>query len=174
MGFLAIRKRNERGALVAAGYEWVEHKDALGISLYLLTSAGVVAVLFGSWIALVGQASIGLPIILAGIVVTWGSHRARRAYGQTRRALVFRTDDTVAAPYGLAGNTTPGTLPIKVSAIVAVSFDLQYDTPYIALSLADGRKIDVIEGRGLSDDEGRLIHAELAKARDEIWQAMAG
>jgi len=170
MSFQAIRERNDRGALVAAGCEWVEHKDALGISLYLLTSAGMVAVLFGSWIALVGQASIGLPIILAGGVVAWGSHRARRAYGQTRRALVFRADDTAAVPYGLAGHPTPGTLPIKVSAIVAVTFDLQYDTPYIA----DGGKIDVIEGRGLTDDEGRLVHTELAKARDDIRQAMAG
>lgn len=174
MSFRAIRERNDRGALVAAGYEWVEHKDALGISLYLLTSAGAVVALFGSWVALVGQASIGLPVILAGSLIAWGSHRARRAYGQTRRALVFRTDDTVAAPYGLAGNQAPGTLQIKVSTIVAVAFDLQYDTPYIALSVPDGRKIDVIDGRGLTDDEGRLIHTELAKARDEIRQAMAG
>jgi hypothetical protein len=174
MGFQAIRDRNDRGVLVAAGYEWAEEKDTPGIPLYLLTCAGVVAALLGLWVALVGDAVIGTPIILAGIAVAWSSYRARKVYGRNRRALVFRADDTVVAPYGLAGNRAPGPLPVKVSDIINIALDVQYDTPYLTLSIRDGRKIDVLGSRGIEDDEGRLIHTELAKARDEIRRAMAG
>jgi hypothetical protein len=169
-----IRELDARGTLVAAGYEWGEEKDTPGLPLYLLTGAGVAAALAGLWVTLVGSPSIGLPIVLAGIAVAWVSHRARRAYGQTRRSLIFRTDNTIAAPYGLARELAPGTMPIKLSELADLAFDLQYDTPYIALVTTGGCRIEVLDNRGLTDDEGRLIHAQLVQAWQEVRRTMTG
>ena len=173
MSFRAIREHNAEGVLVAAGYEWAEQKDGPGILLFLLTSAGVVAALGGLWVALVGTASIGLPIIFAGVLVAWWGRRWMRTQGQVKRSLVFLTDDTIVAPHGLAGSPIPESMPIRFSEISNLAFRLDYDTPYITLITKDGRSVDVISGRNLTDDEGSLIHTELSLAREETRQAMA-
>jgi hypothetical protein len=161
-----IRERNDDGVLVAAGYAWVEQKDTPGLPLFVFAWASAVVSLFGMWMALAGSTLTGLAIAAGGIALAWWSRRARKEFGQARRALVFRADGTVAA-----GDPPAGPLPIKLSEIADVTFDLQYDTPYIALKAKDGTTIDVADGRGLTDDDGRLIHAELVEAWDEIRRA---
>lgn len=161
MSFQPIQERDASGALIAAGYEWVEQKDMPGIPLYLLSCVGVVAALAGLWVALVGDRWIGLSFIIGGLVVAIWAHRARKAYGEERRFIVFRTDDSVT--------TLSGTLPVKVSEILGIVNDVQYETSYISFSLRDGRKIEVVNGRELqNDDDGRLVHTQLVKAWEEI------
>jgi hypothetical protein len=165
MSFLPIRERDSSGALIAAGYEWAQHKDTPGIPLYLLTCAGVVAALFGLWVALVGDAMIGTPIVAGGLAVAWWGRIALRRFGHDKRTIVFRADDTVVTP--------SGKLPVKVSEIINVSNDVQFETVYVFFSLRDGRKIRAVDGRGLEHDEGLLVHEELSKAWNEMRQAMA-
>ncbi|HYC66093.1 MAG TPA: hypothetical protein VEC14_15290 [Reyranellaceae bacterium] len=164
MSFRQIRQRDASGALTAAGYAWAEHKDTPGIPLYLLACAGVVAALGGLWVALVGDAVVGTPIVVGGLAVAWWGRMALRKYGHDQRSIVFRADDTVTTP--------SGTLPVKVSEIINVSNDVQFETVYVFFSLRDDRRFRAVDGRGLEHDEGLLVHDELSKAWDEMRRAI--
>jgi hypothetical protein len=164
MSFRPIRERDSRGTVLAAGYQWTELKDTPGLPLFLLTCAGVVGVLFGLWVAVVGDIVAGLPLVLAGAGLAWWSWRARARYGHQRRALIFRADGSVS--------TLTEILPLTVQDILSLDYRLEFDTPYIELKTTNGRKIDVVGNRGLEDDEARAVHIQLTQALHEVRQAM--
>lgn len=171
MSFTPIRERDANGALIKAGYRWLERRDGPLAFIFLMV-IGVAIMCVGIAGTVPHTPEPGLIIIGFGALLLTGSLYGFAKWRIRERSLYFDADGKTFAPAGLPDYPDVRELKFRPPDIASIEVKHDYRTYSVVLITGEGEEFRL--AIYLIERDARLVSVQLNLALTEIRMTIGG